>query len=316
MMAIRLVPPARIEDSTRPSLAIFCHNVNGAHKRIRRFLQKPRAKELYWPQVDSLPQLDVHVFGPPNTLSGEVFAEMSIHELESMEYTFCGTQILLGDEDSQVKCRATMGGILQIEDLDGTYEFVGFTAAHGAYNISTYDEAQSDDDDTMSISDTSTSSLESLSGPDVNYQVPVSKGKSAARNARIEVPMPLHETDSDIWHSSTTSAIRKPLIYSALGSDQGPEFRDWALFPFPTEKVGPKPNRLLNQWPAPFLRSPELLHQMIGVGGHPVTIITGSFGLVQARLSNCLSRLLLPPGRSFVRTYTLELDDTSGEKSS
>ncbi|KAH7124630.1 hypothetical protein EDB81DRAFT_699030 [Dactylonectria macrodidyma] len=299
-MAIRIAMLGTTPDDAKACLVIFCDDIKGTHDRIRRFLRKPRAIELYCPQESMLPSFEVHVAGPPPRRCGAVKVNIPLHTtfLDSHQSTLCGMPIYFVLENSSRKRLATMGGVLQLRLPNGGEYLYGLTAAHGAL-----DTTDSDEDGASETSD-DTSSHSSMAS-DSQYSMPVEV------NWGPWLDLLPHRTEVDRLTLPTDATVRERVVLSALANAQDGSFRDWALFSFPSDDVTPKPNMLqLEGRPPVPLKAPSSVNNMSG--SRSVMVITGSSEPVKATLSPCLSRILLKPGTKFVRAYVVELHNTLG----
>ncbi|KAM5349704.1 hypothetical protein ACJ41O_006209 [Fusarium nematophilum] len=301
-IAIRVAMLGTTQDDVKACLVVFCDDKKGIHDRVRRFLRKPRAIELYRPQEAALPSFDVHVVGPPPRKRAGLAVDIPYSNLlGSPETTLCGMPVYFVQEDGSTNV-ATMGGLLEMGFPSGKIQLYGLTTAHGIMDLD-----DSDDDD-ASLSDESSDFDDSSSD---------STTTSHCRHA------PPAKVDWGPWldslphektlHSSRPpqGTVREPVVLSTLVNEGDGVFRDWALFPFPSVTISPKPNMLhvIGKGPMP-LRVPATLGDLSG--NRPVMVITGSSGPASATLSPCLSRIRLTPGTVFVRAYTVETLDNSG----
>ncbi|KAH7317100.1 hypothetical protein B0I35DRAFT_410200 [Stachybotrys elegans] len=158
-MAIRPVVLGTSYLDAKTCLVIFCANLSkGVYDKIKRFLRKPRALELYKPEDDTLPSFDVHINrdGLRKSASLDVDIPLGLENLERFEYTYCGLPIYLATEHSPNL--ATMGGLLQLELPNGVTQVYGLTAAHGADMCPEISPGCSLEEEDLELSDSSSES--------------------------------------------------------------------------------------------------------------------------------------------------------------
>lgn len=316
-MAIRLATLGKSEDDVKAYLVVVCGNEKGNHRRVWRFLRKDRARELYQPKDMTLPCFQVNVVGPPprRQMGAHVDIPLYEHLFDESQVTRCGMSIYFVRDDGLQRTLATVGGILQLHHDGGDYLF-GLTAAHAMdpngedvdYDTAMVPDDEdnegdslslgSDDDDDSSSESTASSHGQHVGSIKIDWEPWL---QSESQKTERDEQLPVRQT--------ATEAI----ALSAFDDAHNGVFRDWALFLFPSEILPPKPNMLLFEGKRPIPlnlpKSSDHLH-----GTRDVAIITSLREPLRGTLSPCLGRILLPPGKTFVRAYTIELRYPTGNE--
>ncbi|KAK8014737.1 hypothetical protein PG990_008033 [Apiospora arundinis] len=131
-MAIRLMALGPYEAEAKPYIVVFTSQDHC--KRIQRYFRRPTVRSIYKPSDPTNPSFEILVHGSSpekksNESEIEVFAPYCSFHSHYSSSTFCGTPIMVRHPSGHEIC-ATLGGILKVDDENGSCELYGLTAGH------------------------------------------------------------------------------------------------------------------------------------------------------------------------------------------
>ncbi|RYP82364.1 hypothetical protein DL769_001689 [Monosporascus sp. CRB-8-3] len=325
-MAIRLMVLGTSESEAKPYIVVLAPE--DQCKRVRKFFDKTSVRALCQPEDDTMPSFEVLVYGrPPEPKEGDddidVLVPLINGNLGFTSDTYCGAPIIVR-QPSGVEKRATFGGIVKAVSKNGDFKLYGLTAGHVV--------GDTDDDlSVQSITDTVAYSDElSISDSDSDSDADgfVEEIQEAVVDAEFfdepEKALALQDDGSASWSSlelGNLGNISKEGLQVSPGDGKGRtwisgENFDWALI----EMTDYKPNRLRPRSRTEDegshavasttgdLVMPPPLSDYIGMK-KSVVVISGSEGPKRGHISALPSRLLLHPGRKFVNSLVVHLED-------
>ncbi|KAH6892496.1 hypothetical protein B0T10DRAFT_375476, partial [Thelonectria olida] len=327
-IALRLMVLGRSEDDAKPCIVVFCPEQQS--KRVRKFFDKSSVRALCRPEDDNTPSFNVFVLGRPvETKHGDDDVDVFISIMgESEVYTtetYCGAPIIIR-QPSGAERRCTFGGIIKTVSLDGDVKLYGLTVGHVLFGDSDddltvgtmSDGAEPLDDWAFQLSDSeSEDEPDDLAGEDLDGI------ESLHAIESLQLAWEDTSDTSQSWASlevGKIGCVSKASMQSetATANTNGEEskpFYDWALI----DMESYKPNRLrARKLPNGEVRdgafkSGELVMPAMPPRNsgkrQPVVLLSGSEGPKRGSLSALPSRLLLGPGKAFVDTLVLGLDD-------
>ncbi|KAK8116293.1 hypothetical protein PG984_012795 [Apiospora sp. TS-2023a] len=313
------------EEAAKPYIVVLASQ--DQCKRIRKFFKKSTVQSIYQPPDPTLPCFEFLTYGrPPEKKSGEgemeVLVPLSGKDPSTLPFTYCGTPILVrhssGDE-----IRATLGGIIRVDNENGEFQLYGLTAGHvmqddaGEVSLTSIDHGLSEE-----------SWSDSDSGSDLESDTETDCSNDMIMNADLLVvskpveQLPYQERHKDPWSSTSSrklGSIRRFTVEASNEIEKGPiDGRklnlDWALI----ELDHYAPNLLPSLSKTGDVLSLELRlpgpGARHGKGGKGVRalMISGSEGPKAGYISALPSRLLLNPGTGFVDAMIINLDEYKG----
>ncbi|KAK6851074.1 hypothetical protein PG995_009659 [Apiospora arundinis] len=319
-MSIRLMAlgPSRAE--AKPHIVVFASQDHC--KRIQKFFRRPTVRSIYKPSDPTIPCFGILVHGSsPEKKSNESEMEVlaprcDFHSPYSLS-TFCGTPIMVRHPSGH-EIRATLGGILQVDDENGNCELYGLTAGH------VLDDGE-DESSLPSInledrrSDESWADADSDSDPGLDSDSETDSSSSMLINTDLltapksDTQLPFEEPRVDPWSllpprrlgsvkkldNQTSNGVETPTKVDAIRN------LDWALI----ELDSYSPNRIPAN-PDSFKEGRELqapcADDKEGFGLRAI-MISGSERIKAGSISGLPSRLLLSPGTGFVDARIINL---------
>jgi hypothetical protein len=303
-VAIRLMVLGKSDEDAKPCMVVFC--AESRYRRVKRFFNTKLAEDVCRPQDSTLPSFDVLIVRqPPQPTAGTVVYRGQLHPNDR---TNCGSPIKVV-ASGQTRF-ATLGGVIKVVEMgaSGNYALYGMTAGHLADGCGGGEgEGESDGDGLSSGSDSEADSPE-------NEKVFSATNSTLRRMASTpklsQFPAPPLEIPEE-WETWGTI-----LLKSEDPERQDERNYDWTLVEI-KDRLTYNANRLVGREPG--LRLPprgELIEPSEGRAdlqkAQSVVMISGFQGPKRGKLSGLPSMLLLAPGRKFVQTYVLALDDGSG----
>ncbi|RYP73373.1 hypothetical protein DL771_003641 [Monosporascus sp. 5C6A] len=325
-MAIRLMVLGTSESEAKPYIVVLAPE--DQCKRVRKFFDKSSVRALCQPGDETMPSFEVLVYGrPPELKEGDdnidVLVPLINGNLGFTSDTYCGAPIIVR-QPSGVEKRATFGGVIKAVSENGDFKLYGLTAGHVVGDTDDDLSIQSATDtvahsDDLSISDSDSDSDTDGSVEEVQGAVEYFELSDEPENA-----LEFQDDSSASWSSLELGNLgniskESPLVSPSDGKDStwisGENF-DWALI----EMTNYKPNRLR---PRSRTRD-ESSHAVASTSGDlvmppplsdyigfkkSVVVIAGSEGPKRGHISALPSRLLLHPGREFVNSLVVNLED-------
>lgn len=294
------------EDSAAPWVFVQCDKA--VFKKISNFFKQPMIKADFEPLVsdERSPSLRVLVCplkprqlamgedpsprSAPTSITEEgvveILAERASLAQGSLYHTLCGTRIMAGQ--AQATRKATVGGIIMLTDEQGDNTLFGMTAGHFLLQ-ETYDEE--DDEIREDLSDGFCSE---------EFELDFSAFDATELE---ETFAPAHAWDSLSSELDMSNWSRLGRLSEASHETQDEDKNmDWALITLDDPKS--------------LLQGLEICGPALAMSSWTVGIpkssdtdvfVWSAGGLISGTISSHWSYLMLPPGRTMVRTYTLTL---------
>ncbi|RYP64897.1 hypothetical protein DL770_009105 [Monosporascus sp. CRB-9-2] len=325
-MAIRLMVLGTSESEAKPYIVVLAPE--DLCKRVRKFFDKPSVRALCQPGDETMPSFEVLVYGrPPESKGGDddfdVLVPLINGNLGFTSDTYCGAPIIVR-QPSGVEKRATFGGIVKAVSKNGGFKLYGLTAGHVVEDTDDDLSIQSGTDTVAHSDDLSISDSESDSDTDGSVEEIPETLEDVELSDEPEKALAFQDDSSASWSSLELGNLgniskESPQVSRGDGKDRkwisGENF-DWAL----VEMTNYKPNRLRPRSrtkdegshavvsTSGDLVMPPPLSDYIGIK-KSVVVISGSEGPKKGHISALPSRLLLHPGRKFVNSLVVNLED-------
>ncbi|RYP53649.1 hypothetical protein DL768_001429 [Monosporascus sp. mg162] len=329
-MAIRLMVLGTSESEAKPYIVVLAPE--DQCKRVRKFFDKSSVRGLCQPVDETVPSFEVLIYGrPPEPKEGgddiDVLVPLINGNLGFTSDTYCGAPIIVR-QPSGVEKRATFGGIVKAVSENGDFRLYGLTAGHVVGDADDDMSIQSATDTVAPSDDLSISDSDSDSDTDGSVEEILEAVEEAVEDVELseelKKALAFQDDSSASWSSlelgnlgriSKGSSHVSPWYEMGRTWVTGENF-DWALI----EMTNYKPNRL-----RPRLRTKEEgSHAVASTSGDlvmpppfsdyvgikiSVVVISGSEGPKRGHISALPSRLLLYPGRKFVNSLVVNLED-------
>ncbi|RYP29976.1 hypothetical protein DL767_006459 [Monosporascus sp. MG133] len=325
-MAIRLMVLGTSKSEAKPYIVVLAPE--DQCKRVRKFFDKSSVRALCQPGDETMPSFEVLVHGrPPEPKEGdddiEVLVPLINGNLGFTSDTYCGAPIIVR-QPSGVEKRATFGGIVKAVSENGDFKLYGLTAGHVVGDTDDDLSVQSATDTVAHSDDLSISDSDSDSDTDGSVEEIQEAVEHIELSDEPEKAPALQDDRSASWSSLELGNLgniskESPQVSVSGGKDStwisGENF-DWVLI----EMAKYKPNRLRPRSRAKDegshavasisgdLVMPPPLSHYIGIK-ISVVVISGSEGPKRGHISALPSRLLLYPGRKFVNSLVVNLED-------
>ncbi|RYP11146.1 hypothetical protein DL764_000217 [Monosporascus ibericus] len=325
-MAIRLMVLGTSESEAKPYMVVLVPE--DQCKRVRKFFEKSSVRALCQPVDETVPSFEVLVYGrPPEPKEGDddidVLVPLINGNLGFTSDTYCGAPIIVRQPSGTEK-RATFGGIVKAVSENGDFKLYGLTAGHVVADTDDDLSIQSASDTVAVFDDPSIFDSDSDSDTDGSVKEIQEAVEDVERSDEPEKVPALQDDSSTSWSSlelGNFGSISKerPQLTPENGKVRtwisGENF-DWALI----EMTSYKPNRLRPRSrtkdegshavasTSGDLVMPPPLSEYIGIK-KSVIVNSGSEGPKRGRISALPSRLLLHPGRKFVDSLVVNLED-------
>ena len=322
-ISIKLKVLGESETTAKPWVVILCDET--VAKKVKQFFKQQHVKSEYQPCItdSDIPSLEVYVCDrPPRAVAATAIADVygdSWGAAASL-MTLCG-KVIKVVEPYHTRF-ATLGGIIKITDWQQNSMLFGMTAGHilaqgrpeedKADLYEDRDDAEENEPDSSSDEEEekfeiNLRSEDELTTDDEDDQSMDDKGRTLTM---------LQGNDQ----SSTQVGAWPKMGYVSVASrktQKDEQDLDWALIVLDDSLIY-RPNMLIKQDVNHEVCTAEELKEWSSeIGGfepgQPVILLSGTSGSKQGKLSPFLSLLILVPGKSFVSTYNLTLDDGSGE---
>ncbi|RYP04108.1 hypothetical protein DL765_010307 [Monosporascus sp. GIB2] len=325
-MAIRLMVLGTSESEAKPYIVVLAPE--DQCKRVRKFFDKSSVRTLCQPGDTTTPSFEVLVYGRPPEPKGaddniDVLVPLINGSLGFTSDTYCGAPIIVR-QPSGVEKRATFGGIVKAVSKNGGFKLYGLTAGHVVGDTDDDLSIQSATDTVAHSDDLSISDSDSDSDTDGSVEEIQEAVEDAELSDEPKKALALQDDSSTSWSSLELGILgniskESPQVSPGDGKDTtwipGENF-DWAL----VEMTSYKPNRLRPRSrtkdggshavasTSGDLVMPPPLSDYIGVK-KSVVIMSGSEGPKRGHISALPSRLLLRPGRKFVNSLVVNLEE-------
>jgi hypothetical protein len=313
-IAIKLKVIGRTEDEASLRLVVLCPSDD--RSRIQRFFRTTLAKDLCEPADQSVPRLKYKVIGyknGPHLLSAVFGVDVcSTTGASADRTTLCGDPIFLINKTPGPYCgerrKATLGGIIKVTSMQGTFNLYGITAGHAVREWKNKTANDSEDEQPVFSDD------ENEVG-DGYYSDDELDGRLGSQSTGMvkdgDLQSALDREWSESWDFATDEPFGKILLKAADKDRQSSH--DWALI----EMKSYKPNELCTTNYLGVSNKQKLVEAsrppfQDGISD-PVTMISGSHGARAGELSSVPARILIGSNATFINAYTLELNEGNGD---
>ncbi|KJZ68445.1 hypothetical protein HIM_12170 [Hirsutella minnesotensis 3608] len=317
-IAVRLMVLGHSESAAKPCIVVLCPDPQA--KLVRKFFDKESIRTLCRPPDNEFPLFEVHVIGRPLEMKWagddiDVFIPLVQESQGHANGTYCGAP-LTACLPSGARKRCTFGGILTTVSASGDTKLFGLTASHVLLDDDS-DDWRSDGSATEI--DASSDTVESQISCNI---LPYTLGEDYTGLSQVaEMPQLNTTNDDGPWPSFGLSKIGSitqdtlPLGRSTAGNGESKGYYDWALI----DMLSYRPNRIQPRQPSssPAWDDGSLYPRDLVMGvlsssthqRHSVHLLTASEGPKRGFLSTLPSKVLLAPGRAFVNTFVVTLED-------
>jgi hypothetical protein len=312
--------------SAKPWIVILCDKT--LYRKVKHFFDQSSVKNEYQPRdVDSdLPSFGLLVYDkPPRPTAGTTYnAIYGQHQIYSPDFvTWCGTTIKCetcgehaADSGTSAIRFATLGGIIKVVDAMQTTMLYGMTAGHVLFN----DEIPDSEHDPVSSEDENEESQHLWDQQGEVFE--------------LEIDFEEDQGSSESWPLSQENKVVPwrqigHVVLSSRDRDSIDTDLDWALLNV-RDPAYYRPNLLVKDSDLVTdvsSQPPRLYHarsdlKPITVAGaldteslqpRPVLLLGGVSGPTPGFLVPKSAFLMMGPGKSFIETYSLVLDDGSGK---
>ncbi|KAI0381134.1 hypothetical protein F5Y04DRAFT_84635 [Hypomontagnella monticulosa] len=333
-MAIRLMVLGASESDAKPYIVVLVPD--NLCKRVKKFFAKSSVRELCQPDSETTPSFEIMVYGrPPELKEGSddinVLGLLVNGNLGFTSNTYCGTPILVR-HPSGMERRATFGGIIKLVSQSGDFKLYGLTVRHVVGYMD-------DNPSTPSAADAETSppsrcisdlDLDSDSDSDMDMDAYEAYDGNEKSMGDIQIVNKLEDTpvlqDDDLrsWSSLEFGQLgiilkESSQLFYGGGKDREwvpDENLDWALIDvtdykpnrIPLERGGKDMSSSIHSAASSDLAMTPPSPNYMGMK-KSVIIISGSEGPKRGHISALPSRLLLHPGKKFVSSLVVNLED-------
>ncbi|KAM5348998.1 hypothetical protein ACJ41O_008821 [Fusarium nematophilum] len=304
-IAIRMMILGQTLEDAKPCIVVLC--MEHLSKKVRKFFDNDSIKALCQPNDETLSPFEVYVVGQsPETKQGDedvaVFAPLPKFELSIVE-TYCGLPILVEQLSGTRRC--TFGGLIKVNR--STYPWIyGLTVGHILFD---------EDYDSVVGVESSDAGFAGNEDPDLFDSASDSSSCHSTEDSISSQPMVVSAYTLRYWTRLGTILGRN----SPSRARSSKAYLDWSLIDLSGVRLD-KPNLVqTREMPdgiadgdagsvSKSLVMPGSPFQCVGKR-QPVLVLSGSEGLKRGSLSGLPSRLILGPGKNFVDTLIVDLED-------
>ncbi|KAK7916896.1 hypothetical protein PG985_010504 [Apiospora marii] len=284
------------EDDARLWMVLCCEDHLRRH--MKRFFNQQQVKELCEPQ--DRPDLAIKVYiSKPAVPLARVVAQLPVSVISGFAHNneLCGAPLWIFNPETSATRQVTLGGVIQVT-REGEKQYFGLTVGHAAEELT----RTSDDPEpvTRSQSESDSSSTES----DGSEPTPSFGGEDLRVDSRVSPPQ-VRERDGP-WNSNSMMLT----VHQAIADPEAGTYLDWALvdlghLPNHMEVYNEGGRRVDGQRLLPVFPSSQDIENAQG----SAVVVMSPGGPKSGTISLFPSKLLLHPGRAFVDTCIVHLDD-------
>lgn len=321
-ISTRLLLVGDSASSAKPTILVFC--VPELRKRIQRYFDTNNyIKSCYAPKAENEPKFPVIVCCSPQLHGDESLAavywraneENGTATIHPSADILCAIPIIF--EANGKRRYATLGGVVKVTSIDGSWEVFGLTAGHSAR------ECVLDDDDcserTSNLDSDSDGESFSDSASDSDCVEPTIDPESTFDPSKVLADAHMAKKEIEAWDFPHSLKYGHAIVSSSTKAGketagEGAAFLDWALVPLPPSVLSSLsmgiPQHLLFSITDFRMNSPEWATRNFQ---EPVIVVTASRGPELGHLLPESSRILIYPSTKFVDAYMMTLDSGKSE---